>query len=110
MLLSIISIIINIIFYIILNINLYTDRALMPDGGMREWQRSPISRLQLADQGTLLYLQLAFAAVSMITSVLILLGAKNSIIRVVQLVSTAASIVMFIMIMIVTSNSHAKYA
>ncbi|MBR3308954.1 MAG: hypothetical protein IKG00_03560, partial [Lachnospiraceae bacterium] len=57
----------------------------------------------------LIYLQIVFAAVSIITSVLFLFGVRNNIIKIIQLVSTIGSTIVFIIIMIVTSNLHAKY-
>ncbi|MBR2578462.1 MAG: hypothetical protein IKE38_05965 [Erysipelotrichaceae bacterium] len=110
MLLRIISIIANVIYFVILNISFYTDRAMMPDGNMRTWHRSPISRLYIADDVWLLYLQLFFASVSIVTAILMMLGVKGGIVRNVWLISTIASAVMFIIILIVTANSHAKYA
>ena len=44
MLMSILSIIANIAYFVVLNMNLYTDRAMMPNGEMREWYRSPLTR------------------------------------------------------------------
>ena len=66
MLMTILSIIANIAYFIVLNINIYTDRAMMPTGEVREWQRSPIARLSIADHSFLLYLQIFLAAVSVI--------------------------------------------
>ena len=110
MLMTILSIIANIAYFIVLNINIYTDRAMMPTGEVREWQRSPIARLSIADHSFLLYLQIFLAAVSVITSVLFLFGVRSRMIRTIQLVSIIGSTIVFIMIMIVTANSHAKYA
>ena len=110
MLMIILSIIVNIGYYVVLNMNIYTDRAMMPTGEVREWHRSPITRLNIADQSFLIYLQIVFAPVSIITSVLLLFGVRNRIIRTIQLVSVIGSTIVFIIIMIVTSNSHAKYA
>ena len=110
MLLAIISIVVNIAYFVVLNIELYTDRAIMPTGEVREWHRSPVTRLNISDQSFLLYLQIALAAVSVITSVLLLFGVRSSIIKTIQLISTIGSTVMFIIIMIVTANSHAHYA
>jgi len=110
MLMTILSIIANIAYFVVLNLNFYTDRAMMPTGEVREWQRSPITRLSIADQSFLIYLQIVLAAVSVITSVLFLFGIRNRMIRTIQLVSVIGSTIVFIIIMIVTSNSHAKYA
>ena len=109
MLITILSIILNIAYFVVLNLNIYTDRAMMPTGEIREWHRSPITRLNIADQSFLIYLQIIFAAVSIITSVLFLFGVRNNIIKIIQLVSTIGSTIVFIIIMIVTSNLHAKY-
>ena len=109
MLITILSIILNIAYFVVLNLNIYTDRAIMPTGEIREWHRSPVTRLNIADQSFLIYLQIVFAAVSIITSVLFLFGVRNNIIKIIQLVSTIGSTIVFIIIMIVTSNLHAKY-
>jgi hypothetical protein len=109
MLMSILFIIINTAYIVVLNTNIYTDRAMMQTGEIREWHRSPIARLNIADQSFLIYLQIVFAAVSIITSVLFLFGVRNNIIKIIQLVSTIGSTIVFIIIMIVTSNLHAKY-
>ena len=108
-LVPIFSILLNIVFFVILNLELYTDRSPMPTGGVREWKRSPVTRLGIADQAFLFYLQIVFAAISIITCVLQLFGVRNSIIEKVRLISTAASTVMFVIIMIVTANSNVRY-
>ena len=107
---TILSIIVNIVYFVILNMNIYTDRAIMPTGEVRVWHRSPINRLNNADQSFLLYLQIVLAAVSIIASVLFLFNVRSSIIRTIQLVGTIGSTIVFIIIMIVTSDSHANYA
>ncbi len=110
MLMTILSIIANIAYFVVLNLNIYTDRAVMPTGQVREWRRSPITRLNIADQSFLIYLQIVFAAVSMITSVLFLFGVRSRTIRTIQLVSVIGSTIVFLVILIVTSDSHANYA
>ena len=110
MLLCIISIAANVAFFFVLNARLYTDRAVLPDGGYREWRRSPIDRLYISDMRALLYLQIALAAVSVISGVLVLFSVKSSAVRTVWLVSTIASALMFVVILIVTGNSHVRYA
>ena len=110
MLMTILSIIANIAYFVVLNLNFYTDRAMMPTGEVREWRRSPITRPNISDQSFLVYLQIVLAVVSIITSVLFLFGVRNRMIRTIQLVSVIGSTIVFIIIMIVTSNSHAKYA
>ncbi|MBR0461835.1 MAG: hypothetical protein IJJ00_03860 [Erysipelotrichaceae bacterium] len=109
MLLNIISIIINFIYYVVLNAKLYTDRAVLPDGEMHHWQRSPIDRLYAADMPVLLYLQLAFIVISIVSALLLLFSVKNSTIKTVSLISTAASTVMFIIIMIFSAGIHVHY-
>ena len=109
MLMTILSIIVNILYFVILNLNIHTDRAMMPNGEVREWHRSPITRLNIADQSFLIYLQIILAAVSMITSILFLFGVRSSTIRTIQLVSTIGSTIVFIIIMIATSDLHVNY-
>ena len=110
MMMTILSIIINITYFVVLNTNIYTDRAMMPTGEVREWHRSPITRLNISDQSFLVYLQIVLAAVSIITSVLFLFGVRSSKIRTIQWISTIGSTIVFIIIMIVTSYLYANYA
>lgn len=110
MLISIISIIANILFIVVLNLNLFTDRAPLPDGHFREYQRSAVARLSLSGDTYLFIIQIALAAVSIVTSILILVGVNNKIVKLIQIISSVASLVLFIIIMISTSGSHTKYA
>ena len=110
MLMSVICIILNAAYLVVLNLNIYTDRAAMPDGGFREWRRSPAARLGIADRSFLMYLQIALAAVAVISSVLALLGVRSGTVKTVRLISMIASTVTFIIIMIVTANTNARYA
>lgn len=110
MLLSIVSLILNILYCVVLNLELYTDRAVMPTGEIREWHRSPITRLQISDKTLFLYLQAAFVVVSILASVLILLGVRNSVVHTVCLVCTIASTVTFAVIMFMTGNAHVNYS
>ncbi len=110
MLMTILSIIANIVYFAVLNMTIYTDRAMTPTGEVREWHRSPIARLNIADQTFLIYLQIVLAAVSIMASVLVLFGVRSRTIRTIQWISVIGSAIVFVIIMIVTSNSHAKYA
>ena len=110
MLHSLLSIIANIVYFAVLNLEIYTDRAPMPGGEIREWRRSPLGRLGVAGNMTLVYLQIIFSAVSVICSVLLLAGLGSGTVRKVRTVSTIASTAMWRSIMIVTANIHAKYA
>ena len=109
MLMNILSIIVNIAYLVVLNLAFYTDRVKMPTGEIREWHRSPVTRLSISNQSFLFYLQIILAAVSIITSVLLFLGFQKSLIKTIQLISTIGSTVMFVIIMILTSNSHVRY-
>ena len=109
MMMAILSMIANAAYLVILNIAFYTDRVKMPTGEIREWHRSPVTRLNLSSQSFLFYLQIVLAAVSILTSVLLLFGVRSSIIKTIQLVSMIGSTVIFVIIMIVTANSHVHY-
>ena len=109
MMMAILSMIANAAYLVILNIAFYTDRVKMPTGEIREWHRSPVTRLNLAGQSFLFYLQIVLAAVSILTSVLLMFGVRSSIIKTIQLVSMIGSTVIFVIIMIVTANSHVHY-
>ena len=109
MMMAILSMIANAAYLVILNIAFYTDRVKMPKGEIREWHRSPVTRLNLSGQSFLFYLQIVLAAVSILTSVLLMFGVRSSIIKTIQLVSMIGSTVIFVIIMIVTANSHVHY-
>lgn len=109
MLMTVLSVIANIVYLVVLNTELYTDRVKMPTGDVREWHRSPVTRLNISGQSFLFYLQIVLAAVSIITNVLLLFGVRNNIVKTIRLVSTIGSTVMFIIIMIVTADSNARY-
>ena len=109
MLSGIISIVANAVFMFVLNRQIYTDRAMMPEGGFREWKRSPITRLNLAGEQWLFYIQMILSVISVVTGLLIIIGIKHKIVKQIQIISLIAAAVMFVIIMIVTSNSHAKY-
>ena len=109
MLLSIISVVINIAVIVILNIDLYTDSAYMPDGTEHYWELSPLDKLDKAGMSWQFNLQIFLVAVSVISSILVLFGVKHRIVKIVQIVSLAASVIMFIIIMITSKNIHLKY-
>lgn len=110
MLLGIVSVILNSVYCYVMNLDMYTDRAPMPDGRVREWHRSPVARLNISGNSALFYLYLFFAAVSVITSVLILCGVGGKAVSAVRLAALAASTAMFILILIVTANTFVNYA
>ena len=103
-------VIVNAVFYIILNIDLYTDTFHLPDGKVGSHQRSPISSLYTADKPWLLYLQVLMMIVSAVTALLLIFGVKNKTVKIAQIVATAGSILMFIIIMVYTSKAvHPHY-
>jgi len=110
MLRSIISIILNVLYFVILNIPMYTDKAHMADGSVREWHRSPVDRLNISDMPWLFYLQIAISVICTVTSLLMMFGVKVKVVRTIQLISLIVSAIVFVAILIITSNSHAKYA
>lgn len=110
MVFAILAIIANVVYFVVMNRSLYTDRAIMGNGEVREWHRSPIDRLNISGHSWLLYLELALMVMSIITGILLLFGVKSSLVKTIQLASTIASTVLFIVIMIVTSDAHVSYA
>ena len=100
MLLYIISIIANAVYFVILRMDLYTDTYHLPDWEMGVHHRSPIDSLYTADNPALLYLQLALMLASAVTSLLMLLGVKSHAVKVIQIASTIGSTAMFIIILI----------
>ena len=110
MLMNILCVILNIVYLIVLNMAIYTDRAPLPSGGVREWHRSPVTRLHMADQSFLFYLEVALAAVSILTGLLLMFGVRSAVIRKIRLIAAIGSTIIFIVIMFVTSNTHVKYS
>ena len=108
MLLSNISILLNAAYVFILNIPLYTDKIILP-GGRKEYNVSPLRKLETADLGWLFYLQLAFCAISVIASVLAMIKPSNKAFRNIQIIALLVSTVTFLIIMAMTRNIHAKY-
>lgn len=106
---GIVSLIMHVAFYVVLHMELYTDRAMMANGQVREWHRSPIARLRLEGRSGLLYLQLAFAAASVVAGILIWCGVKNSAVKRIWIACTAASAIVFIVIMIASGNKYVSY-
>ena len=106
---NIVPILFNIVYFVILNIKLYTDHAIMPDGDKQIWHRSAIDRLDAADKRFLLYLLILGAVVSTISSIMLMLGIKNNVVRIIQLISTIVSMIMFIVILLVANATHPKY-
>ena len=109
MILSIVSLVANVLFFVLLNLDLYTDRAVMADGTTHRWSHSPIDRLDAADMRILFYLQIFLAAVSIISAILVIIGINNKVVKIIQLVSMIASAVSFIIIMIVAGTTHPTY-
>ena len=103
------TIVANIVFYIVLHMEIYTDRAHMPDGSIEKHHYSALGRLDIGGRSELYHLQLMFMVISCITGILLICGVKNNIVRIVQLVSSVASIVVFIAIMVVSKGIRPRY-
>ena len=110
MLQYIIAIIANALFFFLLNVKMFTDRAVMPNGETRVWHRSPLESLSSTAGGLLYYVLILFAAVSVITNLLALFGVKNRTIDKIRRFSTIASVVVFLLMMIFATFLHPKYA
>ena len=104
-LIYIVSIIINTVYLYVLRMDLYTDRYHLPDGEMGEHHRSPIDSLYTANNPELLHLQLFLMLISVVTSLLLLIGVKNKVVRIIQIISTIASTAVFVIILIYTEKS-----
>ncbi len=106
---SILSIIADILYIVVLNIPLYTDRAVMPGGDARVWRLSPLQRLQGGDLSFLFYLELLCIAVSIAAAVLMRIKTGSAVLKKVWAVSSVISLLLFVTIMIITANIHLKY-
>ena len=106
---SIISIVANVVFYVVLRMELYTDSYYLPDGEMHSNRRSPIDTLYSADIPWMLYMQVFLMIVSIATSLLVLFGLRNRVVDVMQAVSILASAAAFVIILIIAGNVHLRY-
>ena len=109
MVLSIISIIVNIAFNVIIFLKLFTARVHMPDGGLSVYHFSALDKLNAAELTILVYLQILISMVAVILSIFALGKVKADIMKKPQIISFIASVVMFIVLMIVTILIHPKY-
>ena len=110
MLLTVLAVVLTVVYGIVLNTQFYTDRAAMPSGETRTWRRSPASRLSLSDRTWLLYLLGAVSVFSILFGILRLLGIREDVFLIAQIVSILVAGVLFAAAMLLSRNSHAKYA
>ena len=106
---AIVSIIANIIFIIVLNKDLYTDSYFLPDEQRHYLVRSPYDTLYSADMAGWWKFQLFVTAICIISSFLIIFGVRHKIVKIVQIASAAASLIVFIIIMIICGNVNFTY-
>ncbi len=110
MLLTVLSVVLTAIYYVVLNTQLYTDRVAMPSGETRTWRRSPASRLSLSDRTWLLYLHGAVSVFSILFGILRLLGIREDVFLIAQIICILVAAILFAAAMLLSRNSHAKYA
>ncbi|MCR5735006.1 MAG: hypothetical protein K6G22_10405 [Lachnospiraceae bacterium] len=109
-LLYIISVMTNAVFFVILRTDLYTDRYHLPDGEMGVHTRSPIERIYTADNPVLLYLQILSMIISTAAALLLIFGVKGRIVKTVWITGMIASAVIFVIILVYTKTSvHPHY-
>ena len=105
---EIFSIIANIIYFLVLRMELYTDNAILPSGE-ETYTYTPIEKLSSAGNTGLVDFQLMFAVVSVILAILLMVGIKNKYIRIAWVISTAASTILFIVILLYAATVRLKY-
>ena len=108
LILSIASIIANIIYFIVLRMELFTDRAILPDGE-HVYTYTPIEKLSSTGSTGMVSLQLMFAVISVILAILFIVGIKKKAVIIAWIVSVAASTVLFILILSAAAAVHLKY-
>lgn len=106
---SIISIIANIAFNVIIFLKLFKDRVHMPDGGVNVYHLSALDKLNAAELTVLVYLQILISMVAVIFSIFVLSKFKIDVMKKPQIISFIASVVMFVVLMIVAVLIHPKY-
>lgn len=109
MILSIISIVANIVFFVVLRLELFVDKATLPDGITRTYKWNAFDRLSAADMNWLATLQIALMVISIISAILVLAGIKNNVVKIIRLASLICSAIVFAIIMITSYNTHATY-
>lgn len=108
--LPILSIAVNAAYFAILRIEMFTERYhLPPDGEVQVKTLSPIDRLYHAGNNGLINLEVFLMVVSVATGILMIVGLKNRGVRMIWIVSSIASTVMFIIILIIAGGTHLVY-
>ena len=106
---EIFSIVNNVLFYLIMSFNLFTDVMTLPSGQKSTFHRNAIHRLYVADKMHLFYFEAIFVIVSIATSFMIMSGTKSTVIKVIQFLATVFSSALFILIMITAYRTNPKY-
>ena len=109
MILSIISIVANVVFFVLMRIEFFTDRYVLPGDDYRERSLSALDKLDQAGKPELVYIYLFFAVICIIASILVMFGLKHSVVKIIRLVSLIASVLVFAFIMFTALFTHATY-
>ena len=100
----------NSAYFAILRIEMFTERYhLPPDGEVQVKTLSPIDRLYQGGNNGLINLEVFLMVVSVAAGILMIVGLKNRVVRITWIISSIASTVMFIIIMIIAGGTHLVY-
>ncbi len=105
---EILSIIANIIYFIVLRMELYTDTAILPDGE-RTYSYSAIEKLSHAGSTGMVSLQTVSAIVCVIMAILLIVGIKKRTVTIAWIISIAVSTLLFVAILLYAGMVHLKY-
>ena len=106
--LSILSVIANIMYFVVLRMELYTRTATFPSG-QRTYHYSPLDMLYHAGNTGLKDFQFVFSVISVILVTLLIVGIKNRYVKIAWIISTAASTILFIAILVYAGSVHLTY-
>ena len=100
----------NAAYFAILRIEMFTERYHLPtDGEVHVKTLSPIDRLYHGGNNGLINLEVFLMVVSVAAGILMIVGLRNRAVRMTWIISSIASTVMFIIIMIIAGGTHLVY-
>ena len=103
--LNILSVIAAIVYFVVLNLKIFTVKYMSPDGEVI-MRVSPAERLGVP---SLYVLHLICSVLSVAASVLAMTGARSRTVRTVQIAALIASTVTFIVVLAVSAGTNLKY-
>ena len=108
LILNILAIIANIIYYVVLRKELYTIRAILLDGES-VYSYTPIELLSHAGNDSLAKFQFVFAVISIALSVVMAVGFRKKFVDIAWIISTVVATVLFAAILLYAGSVNLVY-